>query len=67
MNVCSCFRAWYCGADCQLLHWATHNVCMRCNSLLTKTMRCSRCNKASTATRRAKGPRSQDCVTPMAS
>ncbi len=50
MNVCPCFRAWYCGADCQQQHWATHkphcNVCLHCNTLLTKTMRCSRCNKA---------------------
>jgi tetratricopeptide (TPR) repeat protein len=50
MNVCPCFRAWYCGADCQLQHWATHkphcNMCLHCNSLLTETMRCSRCNKA---------------------
>ncbi len=50
MNVCPCFRAWYCGADCQLQHWATHkphcNVCLHCNTLLTKAMHCSRCNKA---------------------
>jgi tetratricopeptide (TPR) repeat protein len=50
MNVCQCFRAWYCGADCQLQHWATHkphcNVCLHCNTLLTKAMHCSRCNKA---------------------
>ncbi len=41
MNVCPCFRAWYCGADCQVQHWATHkahcNVCLHCNALLTKT------------------------------
>ena len=24
MNVCPCFRAWYCGADCQLQHWEMH-------------------------------------------
>jgi tetratricopeptide (TPR) repeat protein len=50
MNVCPCFRAWYCGADCQLQHWEMHkphcNVCLHCNTLLTKSMRCSRCNKA---------------------
>jgi tetratricopeptide (TPR) repeat protein len=50
MNVCPCFRAWYCGPDCQLQHWATHkphcNVCLHCNTLLTKSMHCSHCNKA---------------------
>jgi tetratricopeptide (TPR) repeat protein len=50
MNVCPCFRAWYCGADCQQQHWVTHkphcNVCLHCNTLLIKAMHCSRCNKA---------------------
>jgi hypothetical protein len=60
MNVCPCFRAWYCGADCQQQHWATHkphcNVCLHCNTLLTKILRCSRCNKAILQCSVPKGP-----------
>jgi tetratricopeptide (TPR) repeat protein len=50
MNKCDgCNRVWYCGRDCQLLHWPTHkplcNVCLRCDTVLTKPLQCSRCNK----------------------
>ncbi len=33
MSACPCFRAWYCGADCQLQHWAAHQPhCYVCNT-----------------------------------
>jgi hypothetical protein len=71
MNVCPCFRAWYCGADCQQQHWAMHkphcNVCLHCNALLTKTLRCSRCNKAkycNAACQKAHWSHKTECVAP---
>ena len=50
MSKCDgCNRAWYCDAECQLKHWATHrpqcDVCIQCATVLTKIQRCSRCKK----------------------
>jgi hypothetical protein len=45
-----CRRAWYCDAECQMQHWATHrplcDVCHHCGTALTKILQCSRCKKA---------------------
>jgi tetratricopeptide (TPR) repeat protein len=51
MDACNgCRRAWYCDAECQMQHWATHmplcDVCQHCATVLTKILRCSRCRKA---------------------
>jgi hypothetical protein len=51
MDSCNgCRRAWYCDAECQMQHWATHrplcDVCQHCGTVLTKILRCSRCKKA---------------------
>jgi tetratricopeptide (TPR) repeat protein len=51
MDACNgCRRAWYCDAECQMQHWATHrplcDVCQHCGTVLTKILRCSRCKRA---------------------
>ncbi len=51
MELCNgCRSAWYCGAECHLLHWPTHkascNACLQCGMWLVKILRCSRCQKA---------------------
>ena len=50
VEVCVCARAWYCNADCQLKHWATHkpmcNICLHCDKAVYSLLHCSRCKKA---------------------
>jgi tetratricopeptide (TPR) repeat protein len=74
MSVCPCFRAWYCDTGCQVLHWATHkpncNVCLHCNTFMTKVLQCSRCKTAKYCNAECSkahwSQHKQDCMAPTA-